>query len=267
MTAGMLQALIFDVDGTLADTEANGHRVAYNRAFHEAGLNWHWSEEYYGRLLAISGGRERLRFYLGTRIRNNEPLTLENPDEFIENLYQRKTRHFISIAEAGRLLPRPGVYRIILQAQKAGLVLAIASSTDEKNVRALLRCSFDRNIEHWFEYIAAGETVDKKKPAPDIYHQVLKALHLDAMQCLAFEDSAAGLGAACAARIPTIVTWNSYTRNDDFSDAARTVEHLDKSCDLSDLEYGKKRPAAEQALDLHALSCIHADCVRQAMSY
>jgi HAD superfamily hydrolase (TIGR01509 family) len=213
----MLQALIFDVDGTLADTERDGHRVAFNAAFREAGLSWNWDPRRYGELLAVTGGKERMVHYA----RQVAPELAARPDfdAFVRKLHTLKTGHYVSLVAGGALPLRPGVANIIREARKAGLRLAIATTTSPENVAALLRAALAHDAESWFDVIAAGDIVPAKKPAPDIYLWVLERLGLPAADCLAVEDSAHGLKAALAAGIPTVVTENNYTRGQDFSGA------------------------------------------------
>ena len=219
-----LAAVIFDVDGTLADTEANGHRVAFNKAFAEAGLNWHWSVELYGTLLAVTGGKERILHY----IQNYQPQFIAPGDlaEFIAELHRAKNGFYAGMVAAGEIPLRPGVKRLLLEAQGAGLRLAIATTTSLENVEALLEHSLDPDAVSWFEVVAAGDIVAAKKPAPDIYLYTLKALNLSATQCLAVEDSMNGLRSALAAGLKTLVTVSDYARNERFTGAALVVDQL-----------------------------------------
>lgn len=219
-----LTALIFDVDGTLADTEATGHRVAFNKAFAEAGLNWHWSVDLYGKLLAVTGGKERILHY----IQNYHPEFMAPGalDEFIAGLHRAKNGYYADMVAAGDIPLRPGVKRLLLEAQQAGLRLAIATTTSLENVEALLEHSLDPDAVSWFEVIAAGDMVAAKKPAPDIYHYALDALKLDPVQCLAVEDSMNGLRSALAADLRALVTVSDYTRNERFDGAVLVVDQL-----------------------------------------
>lgn len=219
-----LQALIFDVDGTLADTERDGHRVAFNRAFAEAGLDWEWSVSLYGELLAVAGGKERIRFYLN-QYRPDFQQTA-GLDEFIADLHVIKIKHYTQLIAEGAIPLRPGVRRLLEEARLKGVRLAIATTAALPNVTALLEHTLGSDSRSWFEAIAAGDVVPAKKPAPDIYQYVLQVLGLEAENCLAIEDSHHGLTAACKAGLKTVVTVNEYTQDQDFSGAVLVLNHL-----------------------------------------
>ena len=186
-----LQALIFDVDGTMADTERDGHRVAFNRAFADASLDWNWSIERYGELLSVTGGKERIQQYLTTDHSEFEPPG--DRREWIAALHKAKTAHYTQLIEDNVVPLRPGVKRLLQEAREAGLRLAIATTTTPANVTALLQTALGADSLAWFDVIAAGDIVPAKKPAPDIDYYALEALQLDPEVCLAFEDSEAGL--------------------------------------------------------------------------
>jgi len=219
-----LAALLFDVDGTLADTERDGHRVAFNEAFTEAGLDWHWSVELYGQLLDITGGKERIRHYLD--VYQPEFTQPEDMGAFIAGLHARKTFHYTELLRQGSIPLRPGVQRLLQSARQAGLRLAIATTTTPANVSALLENTLGPEGMSWFEVIAAGDIVPAKKPAPDVYLYAMQKLQLGSEQCLAFEDSANGIQAARDANLITIVTTNAYTRGHDFSSATLVLDGL-----------------------------------------
>lgn len=220
----MLKALLFDVDGTLADTERDGHRIAFNAAFREYGLDWAWDVALYGELLAITGGKERIRHYV-ERYRPDWPRPADF-DDLVAKLHRAKTRYYTRMLAEGGIPLRPGVKRLLAEARAAGLVLGIATTTTPDNVTALLRHSLAADGEQWFAVIAAGDIVPAKKPAPDIYLWALERLGLAPDECLAFEDSGNGLRAAQAAGIKTIVTVNDYTRWHDFSGALAVLTDL-----------------------------------------
>ncbi|MBW4493403.1 MAG: HAD family hydrolase [Oscillatoria princeps RMCB-10] len=216
-----LRALIFDVDGTLADTERDGHRIAFNRAFAEAGLEWNWSVSLYGELLEVAGGKERIRFYLNKYSPDFQPPS--DWDKFLAGLHALKTKHYQELLSTGAIPLRPGVKRLLEEARKEGVRLAIASTSALPNVTALLKETLDTD---WFEVIAAGDIVPAKKPAPDIYYYVLDVMGLAADDCLVFEDSPQGLQAAQKAGLKTVVTVNGYTEKQDFAGASLVVSHL-----------------------------------------
>jgi len=212
-----LQALIFDVDGTLADTERDGHRVAFNKAFADAGLDWCWSVERYGELLSVTGGKERIRRFL----EEDHPGMLAEPgiDERIRELHAAKTRHYVALLEGGAIPLRPGVQRLLDEAAAEGLRLAIATTTTPENVTALLEATLGEDGPYRFEVISAGDIVPAKKPAPDIFTHALEAMGLPAEACLALEDSDNGVRAARGAGLEVVVTTNEYTRGQDFAGA------------------------------------------------
>lgn len=219
-----LQALIFDVDGTLADTERDGHRVAFNLAFRECGLDWNWDIDLYGKLLAVTGGKERIRYFVEHFLDNYTKPT--DFDALVAQLHKVKTRHYTEMLGNGLIPMRPGVRRLLEEAQEAGLRLAIATTTTPENVTALLRHSLATDAESWFEVIAAGDIVPAKKPAPDIYFWALKKLGLGPAECLAFEDSENGLKSSLGAGIKTLVTINDYTAGHDLPGALAVLSDL-----------------------------------------
>jgi HAD superfamily hydrolase (TIGR01509 family) len=220
-----LSALIFDVDGTLADTERDGHRVAFNQAFAEAGLDWHWSPALYGKLLAVTGGKERMRHYID-HYHAGRPLA-DDLDGLILSLHAAKTAHYTHMLSQGLIPLRSGVKRLLREARDAGLRLAIATTTTPANVTALLQYGLAPDGADWFEVIAAGDVVPAKKPAPDIYLWALSQLGLPAAACLAVEDSHNGVQAALGAGISSIlVATNGYTAGDDFTGACLVVDRL-----------------------------------------
>jgi HAD superfamily hydrolase (TIGR01509 family) len=218
-----LTTLLFDVDGTLAETE-EVHREAFNKAFEHAGLDWHWSVETYTELLSVTGGKERIRYFLDTRLPAFR--APGDPDAFIAALHADKTEIYTRTVSGGGVPLRPGVRRLLLEAREAGLRLGIATTTTPANVTALLRHSLAEDAEDWFEVIAAGGVVGAKKPAPDIYHHAVQAMGVTSDQCLAFEDSENGLRSAQAAGLQTLVTVSRYTTGQDFSGAALVLDQL-----------------------------------------
>ncbi len=219
-----LKALLFDVDGTLADTERDGHRVAFNRAFADAGLPWDWSEDLYGELLAVTGGKERIRYYIDRWQPEFEPPP--DLDDFIVRLHRNKTDHFTRLLADGGIPLRPGVKRLLEEARVQGLRLGIATTTTPANVKALLEHALDPAGESWFEVIAAGDVVPEKKPAPDIYVHALRVMGLSAAECIAFEDSENGILSSRGAGLQTIVTVNGYTHAHRFDEALLVLDQL-----------------------------------------
>ena len=219
-----LLALLFDVDGTLADTERDGHRPAFNQAFKDAGLDWHWDVALYGKLLAVTGGKERMKHYIEHyRPDYRKP---EHFDELVAELHRAKTRHYTALAAGGGIPLRPGVRRLLNEARAAGLRLGIATTTTPENVTVLLEHSLGAGTQSWFEVIAAGDIVPSKKPAPDIYHYALEHMALGPADCLAFEDSENGLRSSLGAGLKTLVTVNDYTLDHDFTGASVVLSDL-----------------------------------------
>jgi len=219
-----LGALIFDVDGTLADNERDGHRVAFNLAFRETGLDWSWDVATYDHLLSVFGGKERIRYYIEEFRQDFTPLA--NIDEFIRELHQKKTLHYLALLQSGAIPLRPGVERLLQEAHEAGLTLAIASTTTFENVTTLLSETIGEHSVDWFDVIAAGDVAENKKPAPDIYEYALDRLGLEPDECLALEDTEAGLASATAAGLISVITVNEATRDQDFSGAAIVLDQL-----------------------------------------
>lgn len=225
-----LRGLIFDVDGTLANTERDGHRVAFNRAFAEAGIDWNWSVEFYGKLLTVSGGKERIKYFLQQYLPDYQ--TSPNLMDFVTYLHKLKTKHYLKLLRSGTIELRPGTERLIMEARKEGVALAITTTTSFPNVVALLEKYLDLD---WFVTIAAGDIVPAKKPAPDIFHYVIDKMELPPESLLVLEDSDNGLESATAAGLKTVVTVNNYTVDQDFNQAALVVSNLgepNRPCDV-----------------------------------
>lgn len=220
----MLQALIFDVDGTLADTES-AHLAAFNQAFAEEGLDWHWSETEYTKLLEISGGKERILHYwksiqpdlvdLGAGVRDT-----------VLRLHSIKTAYYEQAVQQGEVKLRIGALDLLQEARAAGLTLAIATTTSPVNIVALLRHALGEAWQENFAVIEDASTAPHKKPHPQVYLQTLAQLKLPASACLAFEDSANGLRSALAAGLHTVVTCNRFTVKHDFTGALRVLPSL-----------------------------------------
>jgi HAD superfamily hydrolase (TIGR01509 family) len=221
----MLQALVFDVDGTLADTE-DAHLAAFNRAFADEGLDWHWSRDAYVELLRISGGKERMLHYWHSRepdLREIEPGARQ---ALVDRLHETKTGYYEAAVQAGQVHWRPGVLSLLDEAHRAGLALGIATTTSPANVAALLRSALGSDWRHHFGAVADAGNAPLKKPHPQAYTKALAGLGVRPTQALAFEDSANGLQAATAAGLATVITPNPYTAHHDFSGALRVVPDL-----------------------------------------
>lgn len=248
-----LEALLFDVDGTLADTEEI-HRKAFNAAFAAAGLEWFWDTQLYGQLLAVTGGKERIRYYLDHF--RNAATGAAVSDDFIAVLHRAKTACYTRALSEGDVPLLPGVERLMVDARDNGLRLAIVTTTTPANVTALLKHSFSSDTTGWFDVIAAGGAVANKKPAPDIYFHALEQLDLPAGCCLAIEDSANGLKSARAAGVDTLITINRYTEDHDFSGAALVLDHLGEPGHPCHVIAGKADPGG--MVDTPFLRRLHA---------
>lgn len=224
-----LRAIIFDVDGTLAETERHGHRIAFNKAFVERGLDWHWTDAEYRQLLDVAGGKERINAYADRR---GVPPGAAR-EELVGALHAIKTAHYRALVEAGQIPLRSGVARLIREARAADIRVAIATTSSRDAVLALLRANLGSAGPGLFAVIAAADSVEAKKPAPAIYDYVLRELGLQAANAVAIEDSEHGVRAAVAAGMPVLVTVSTYTGHHDLAGAAAVVDHLgepDRPC-------------------------------------
>ncbi len=214
-----IQALIFDVDGTLAETEEI-HRAAFNRVFAEHGLDWSWDVDLYRDLLKTTGGKERMRAYAGM-------IGAELADDHVQRMHLAKNDHYGALTRGGQAHLRPGVEDLIRRGHAAGLKLAICTTTSRANIEALIEATLGTEGFALFDAIVGAEDAPVKKPAPDAYLLALKRLDLSANECLAFEDSRNGLAAARAAGIPTIVTPGLYTAHETFEGATAILPSLE----------------------------------------
>lgn len=248
-----IRALLFDVDGTLADTEET-HRQAFNAAFVDFRLPYEWNRDQYEVLLRISGGKERL-----TRFFEDLPASREERDRLLANvngLHRVKTERYAELVAGGGSPLRPGIARLLTEATAAGIRVGIASTTTSANVVALLDAELGSNAHKRFAVIACGDVVPAKKPAPDIYRLALSTLGLGASQAVAFEDSANGLAAAKAAGLFTVVTPTRWTASQDFGKADLTLPHLGDPDTPLDAESAGRVGGA--FLTLEALGRMHA---------
>lgn len=218
-----IEAIIFDVDGTLADTE-DGHRQSFNKAFAENGLDWNWDVPLYDKLLSVTGGKERIKYFVESFLTG-----FARPDdfeEFVRHLHKVKTAHYTAMLREGHIPLRPGIRQLLADAREGGIRLAIATTTSPENVATLLEVGLGNDWEKHFAAIGCGDIVPHKKPAPDIYFWVLEKLGLPAADCIALEDSENGLRASLGAGIRTFITANRYTRNHNFAGATAVLDDL-----------------------------------------
>lgn len=224
-----LKAILFDVDGTLADTEALGHRPAYNRAFRELGLQFRWGPKLYRKLLKQPGGRERLKHFF---LEYQPPLgehaaeAAADMDAWVSRVHELKSSHFHRYMRHGRVPLRAGIARIMREAVQTGVKLAIVTNASKKTLGPVLKFSLGRELAAAVSVIACGEEVKRKKPAPDIYQLAIERLGVDPRECVALEDSEMGLEAAASAGVHVVVTINSDTLEQDFTEADLVVSSL-----------------------------------------
>jgi HAD superfamily hydrolase (TIGR01509 family) len=216
-----LKALIFDVDGTLAETEEL-HRQAFNEAFASLGISWTWSQSLYRKLLRITGGKERILHYLVTW----HPQDVASIRSKIPSIYNLKTRYYAAMLQEGTIELRPGVARLFEEVKASGVRLAIATTTNRANVSALLQRALPSFDDLHFDAIVAGDDSAAKKPSPEVFEIALRQLRLHASCCVAFEDSSNGVIAAQRARLKVIATPSAYFSDDDFTGAHSVISHL-----------------------------------------
>ncbi|MEQ1660076.1 MAG: HAD-IA family hydrolase [Hylemonella sp.] len=227
MTQPTLQALIFDVDGTIADTESL-HLEAFNYAFNELDLGWHWDAALYTELLEVSGGKERVQHYWKQINPDIKAIDSQGVQDTVNRIHELKTAYYEGAINAGAVGLRPGILELFDEAAGAGVQLAIATTTSPVNIAALLRRAMGPGWRHAFAAIGDGSTAPLKKPHPMVYVQILQTLQLDPRACLAFEDSGNGLKAATLAGLATVITPTQYTRHHDFSRAMHVLPDLGK---------------------------------------
>ncbi|MCH2677053.1 MAG: HAD-IA family hydrolase [Alphaproteobacteria bacterium] len=218
-----LAGILFDVDGTIAESE-EVHRKSFNESFKEFGVKWHWDRAIYKELLNIEGGRERIQYY----IERTDPDQLNRPDlsSFISSIHDAKSQVYSALMTKEGVPIRPGALRLIKEAKKEGLKLAIVTASTEESLRALFQYLPEKDLLNYFDVIADGDKVPVKKPAPDIYTWTLQELGLSAKACFALEDSPTGLQSSLSAGIPTIVTVSSFTKGENLSGATLVLSDL-----------------------------------------
>ena len=219
----VMKAIIFDCDGVLADTERDGHRVAFNKAFEKKGCATEWGVELYGKLLEVSGGKERMRHYFDS---HGWPYDAEDRDAFIKELHKLKTDFFMQIIESGELPSRPGVARLVDEAIAADVTLAVCSTSHERAVNLVVEKLLGSKRKARFSAILAGDVVSKKKPDPEIYNLASERLRLKLSECVVIEDNRNGLLAAKAAGMYCVIATNGYTKDEDFTEADLVVSEL-----------------------------------------
>ena len=217
------KALIFDCDGVLADTERDGHRVAFNKAFAKKAYDIEWDVDLYGELLKVAGGKERMRHYFE---QTGWPEHVSDKDSLIKELHKLKTDFYMQIVESGELPLRPGVARLVDEAIAEDIRLAVCSTSNERAVNLAVEKLLGSGRRSHFDAILAGDVVSKKKPDPEIYNLALKRLSLEPGECVVVEDSRNGLLAAKAAGMYCVVTTNNYTKDEDFGEADVVVSEL-----------------------------------------
>ena len=221
----MLRALIWDVDGTVAETERDGHRVAFNRAFTEAGLPWTWDVAEYAELLEVTGGRERILAYLQRG--GDAPAGEAEREALARRLHTRKNAFYAELVEQGGIGTRPGVRRLMDECRAEGVALAIATTTSRSNVDALFASLLGATWQTRFAAVICAEDAPAKKPDPQAYRLALQRLGVLPHEAFALEDSPNGLKAALAAGIACGVTRSAYFAEARFEGAAWVRDHLD----------------------------------------
>jgi len=216
------QAIFFDQDGVIIDTERDGHRVTFNETFQEFGFPIAWGVDEYHELLQISGGKERMKHYLQTK-GFGKPVKPEEVDDLIARMHKRKTAMFIEMVEAGRLPLRPGIHRFMREAVAAGIKLGVCTTSNEKAAHAI---AYQVLKDIPFEVVLAGDVVGKKKPDPEIYNLALQRTGFRPEVCLVVEDSRNGVLAGRAAGMRVLATTNVYTEQEDLSAADAIVSCL-----------------------------------------
>jgi len=252
-----LRALLFDLDGTLADTERLGHRPAYNRAFKKLGLPFRWGPKLYRKLLKHTGGQERLLHYLRRyrpELGEHAAAATTDAKAWASAVHELKSRYFRRMVRRGQIPLRPGVARLMHEAREGGVRIAIVTSASRATLRPFLRYVLGPERVREIELMICGEDVAHKKPAPDLYLLALRRLDLAAGDCIAIEDSASGLEAANAAGIPTVITTNDNTAHEEFDGALLVTDTLGEPEAPANVLKGALEGACVTLATLHRLA-------------
>ncbi len=205
-----LRAVLWDVDGTIAESERDGHRVAFNMAFEACGVRWRWDAAHYGDLLRITGGRERLLFDMNTR---SDAPTVSEREAVARSIHAKKNAFYAGLVAGGAIALRSGVLTLMRQCRERGVRMGITTTTSRSNVEALMRVHLGERWADWFAVTVCGEDVQRKKPDPEVYLNALRSLAIGPLEAVAIEDAPGGLAAARAADIPVVVTRSAYFLN------------------------------------------------------
>ena len=217
-----LKAIFFDMDGTIIDTEKDGHRVAFNEAFARLGINAEWDVSKYHQLLQIAGGKERMKFFFQGEGKEFLPAE-KSIDDFVQQLHLLKTEIFVSLIESSKLPLRPGIKRLMQEANEKGILIGICTTSNEKAVKAIVNSLLS---EIKIDFILAGDIVTNKKPDPEIYLLALQKTGLTGDEVVVVEDSENGLIAGKSAGIKVLVTVNEYTKNENTTGAEAVITSL-----------------------------------------
>ncbi|EFJ48545.1 hypothetical protein VOLCADRAFT_104725 [Volvox carteri f. nagariensis] len=229
------EALLFDCDGVLVDTERDGHRVSFNEAFKRKGLDHVWDVDLYGELLEIGGGKERMTKYFNDHLDKEPFKSIKDPAQrkaLVQDLHLLKTDLFMDLVDSGSMPLRPGVARLIGEAISAGVPVAVCSTSNERAVSTIVRVMLGSEVAAVMR-VFAGDVVPKKKPDPAIYLLAARELRVDPARCVVVEDSRIGLQAAKAAGMTCIITKSSYTQDEDFSGADAVFPSLGRDSDAT----------------------------------
>lgn len=247
---GRLRAAIFDVDGTLVDSERHGHRVAFNQAFAEFGLPDVWDERTYGELLAVTGGQRRIDGWLARRGVADEERAALAPA-----LHRRKTAIFNELVAAGRVPPRPGVGRLLAELVGAGVRLAVATTGSRGWVEPVLALAGGGVA---FEVVVTGDEVTERKPDPEAFVVALDRLALTPAHAVAVEDSGNGVRAAVAAGLSCAVVLNGYTEGDDVTAAELVLDGFGEPGQPARVLADRRATGCAGVLDLASLAGLLA---------